>query len=249
MDGGDHGWRFAHPGRIDKGGLSARYSLNRRIHSRSPPPVLPVMNTCGKFLKEAGFMMCCRRQRPLVGRRGQTKRVLPSTSAVGRRLISFWSCCLAPLFRQLTAIREMPARDNSPRMPNESGPPMPLPVGGNWDLSGKKQVRHVPGEVDLRNLQPGDRLEVVTKNTRYEFVWREDDQALLRTDRTDRPWGLVTLTGCAFAGSGIVAPKVVFRGGKLEFISTDGQVRHQTTTIVSLTLHRGEHRDEPRRPD
>jgi hypothetical protein len=106
----------------------------------------------------------------------------------------------------------------------------------------EEQLAHGPADIDLKTLQPGDRLVVGTKNTRYEFEWRENGTALLSTDRTDRPWGSVTVVGCAFRQTGIVAPGVVFRGGKLEFLSTEGQVRHRTTTINSLILIRRESR-------
>ena len=124
-------------------------------------------------------------------------------------------------------------------MQEESGPPMPPPVGSNWEMFLAEQLAHGPAEVDLRTLQPGDRLVVGTKNTSYEFEWREDGSVHLSTDRADRPWGVVTVAGCVFRRSGVFAPGVVFHGGKLEFISTKGQVRHRTTLICSLTLARG----------
>jgi len=119
---------------------------------------------------------------------------------------------------------------------------MPPPMGTTWEMFLKEQVAHGPAEVDLKTIRPGDRLIVGTKNTRYEFEWREDGTVLLSTDRSDRPWGAVTVVGCAFRQSGIVAPGVAFRGGKLEFLSTEGQVRHRTTAINSLSVVRGEGR-------
>ncbi len=129
---------------------------------------------------------------------------------------------------------------------------MPPPVGSTWEMFVAEQVQHGPAEVDLRTLRPGDRLEVVTKNTRYEFDWRDDGCVLLQTNRTDRPWGPVTLTGCAFRRSGILASHVVFLGGKLEFLSLNERVRHRTTVIVSYNLIRAEDRhvlSEPVRLD
>jgi hypothetical protein len=123
-------------------------------------------------------------------------------------------------------------------MQEESGPPMPPPSGTNWDVFLEGKHAEGPAEMDLKTLQPGDRLLVGTKNTRYEFEWREEGNARLSTDRVDRPWGLVTVAGCVFPGSGVLAPGVVFRGGKLEFVSTNGQVRHRTTVINLLTLVR-----------
>lgn len=115
---------------------------------------------------------------------------------------------------------------------------MPPPVGSNWELFIAEQILHGPDEIDLKIRQPGDQLKVMTKNTRYEFDWLEDGGVLLQTDRSDRPWGLVTLTGCAFRRSGIVVPGVAFRGGKLQFLSLQGQVCHGTTIITSLVLVR-----------
>ena len=116
---------------------------------------------------------------------------------------------------------------------------MPPPAGRNWDKFLAERADSGPAEMDLKTLKSGDRLLVSTKNTRYEFEWGEGGVAQLSTDRADRPWGLVTVAGCVFPGSGVLAPGIVFRGGKLEFISTAGQVRHRTTAINMLTLIRG----------
>jgi len=105
-------------------------------------------------------------------------------------------------------------------------------------MFGEDEVRHGPDEVDFRTIQPGDELVVVTTNTRYEFSWLSGGGVLLRTDRNDRPFGQVTLTGCAFRRSGAVAPGVAFRGGRLIFLSMEGQLEHKTTFITSITLVR-----------
>jgi hypothetical protein len=113
---------------------------------------------------------------------------------------------------------------------------MPPPVGRNWEIFLDEQVRHGQDELDLRILRPGDQLVVVTKNTRYEFDWLEGGAVLLRSNRSDRPWGQVSVTGCIFRRSGVLAPGVVFRGGKLQFLTMDGQVKHQTTVISDYKL-------------
>ena len=123
-------------------------------------------------------------------------------------------------------------------MQEHSGPPMPPPVGRTWEMFGEEQVLHGPDELAFGLLQPGDQLVVVTTNTRYEFDWLEGGGVLLKTDRTDRPFGQVTLTGCAFRRSGAVAPGVVFRGGRLIFLSMNGQLQHKTALITSVTLSR-----------
>jgi hypothetical protein len=115
---------------------------------------------------------------------------------------------------------------------------MPPPVGNTWEMFMENQVLHGPEEIDLATLEPGDRLEVITKHTRYLFEWLEGGSVLLSTDWTDRPTGLVTQLGCVFRKSGIVVPNVVFRGGKLDFSTMDGKVHHRTTVIASHTLRR-----------
>jgi hypothetical protein len=93
-----------------------------------------------------------------------------------------------------------------------------------------------PSEIELRLLRPGDRIVIGTKNTRYELEWHGDGKGILTTDRADRPWGPVTVAGCAFRRSGALARDVLFSGGKMEYVSTDGQVRHRTTTITTLKV-------------
>ncbi len=115
---------------------------------------------------------------------------------------------------------------------------MPPPIGNTWEMFMENQVRHGPEEIDLSTLEPGDRLVVITKHTRYEFEWLEGGGVLLSSNRADRPSGLVTQAGCVFRRSGIVVPNVVFRGGKLDFFTMDGKVHHRTTIITSHTLHR-----------
>ena len=115
---------------------------------------------------------------------------------------------------------------------------MPPPIGNTWEMFMENQVLHGPEEIDLSTLESGDRLEVITKHTRYIFEWLEGGSVLLSTDRTDRPSGLVTQTGCVFRKSGIVVPNVIFRGGKLDFSTMDGKVHHRTTVIVSHRLRR-----------
>ena len=115
---------------------------------------------------------------------------------------------------------------------------MPPPVGSNWELFMENQVLHGPEEIDLCTCEPGDRLVVVTKHTRYELEWLEGGGIILRPNRADRPSGLVTRIGCAFRRSGIVVPDVVFRGGQLDFCTMDGRVHHRTTIVASHTLVR-----------
>jgi len=122
---------------------------------------------------------------------------------------------------------------------------MPPPVGANWEMFLAEQVAQGPAEIDLGRALPGDRLIVATKNTRYEFEWHDDGTVHLSTNRADRPWGPVKLLGCVFRRSGVLAPGVVFSGGKVEFMSSTGQVRHRTTLITSVSLVRAGQTIEP----
>jgi hypothetical protein len=104
----------------------------------------------------------------------------------------------------------------------------------------EETVSHGPSEIDLRTLRPGDRILVATKNTNYTLEWRGDGSVLLSSDRSDRPWGPVAVIGCIFRRSGALARGVLFCGGKMEYDSTDGKVRHRTTAITALTCERAE---------
>jgi hypothetical protein len=126
---------------------------------------------------------------------------------------------------------------------------MPPPSGRNWETFIEEHVLRGPDEVDIKTLQPGDKLVVMTKNTRYEFDWAEGGGILLRTDRPDRPWGPVTITGCALRRSGILNEGVIFRGGKIQFSSGDNLAKHQTTVIVSMALFREGKRCSLRKPE
>lgn len=126
---------------------------------------------------------------------------------------------------------------------------MPPPEGRSWDTFIEEHVLKGPDEIDIKSLQPGDQLVLLTKNTRYEFDWLKDGVIALRTNRADRPSGIVTITGCVFRRSGTLSADVIFRGGKLQFSSNDGQVQHETTLIVSMLFFRQGKRCSMRKPD
>lgn len=114
-----------------------------------------------------------------------------------------------------------------------------LPPGGRTGtVFSAEQRPAVPNEIDLRTLVPGDLLVLFTQNTRYEFSWLAGGGILLKTDRADRPWGQVKLKGCVFHPSAVLAPGVVFQGGRLQYLSMEGKVEHQTTAIANLRLIR-----------
>lgn len=118
----------------------------------------------------------------------------------------------------------------------ESGPPHAAPDGGDWEkFLSERQAQGSPA-VDLKSLRAGERVVVETKNTRYEFLCRDDGTAELSTNRADRAPGLVVLQGCAFGRVGPVKEGVLFCGGNLEYHSIDGQLRFRTTTIKALAM-------------
>ncbi|HVU17805.1 MAG TPA: hypothetical protein VHD32_12835 [Candidatus Didemnitutus sp.] len=112
---------------------------------------------------------------------------------------------------------------------------MPPALGGNWEMFAEEHLAHGPSEIDLRRMLPGDRIQVATRNTRYTLEWRDDGSVLLSSDRSDRPWGPVTILGCVFRRSKALARGVLFCGGSMEYDSTEGKVRHRTTPITALT--------------
>ena len=123
-------------------------------------------------------------------------------------------------------------------MQDESGPPLPPPNGSDWEKFLKERNAHDLPEVNLATLNPGDRLVVETRNTRYELLWGEDDAVLLSSNRPDRPGGQVRVQGCAFGRSSTIKPGVLFCGGNLEYVSGEGRTRNRTTTIRALALVR-----------
>jgi hypothetical protein len=102
-----------------------------------------------------------------------------------------------------------------------------------------EEASHGAPEIDLRNLRPGDRIRIATRNTNYTLEWRADGSVLLSSDRSDRPWGPVSVIGCLFRRSGALARGVLFCGGKMEYDSTEGKVRHRTTAITALAHELG----------
>ena len=113
---------------------------------------------------------------------------------------------------------------------------MPPPVGDTWELFLDARRPHGPSEIDLRELRLGDRVLLATKNTQYTLEWRADGSALLSSDRSDRPFGQVSVIGCAFRRSGALAQGVLFCGGRMEYASSEGKVRHRTTAILSIKV-------------
>lgn len=112
------------------------------------------------------------------------------------------------------------------------------PIGSDWEEFLRAHSALGLPEINLGELNPGDRLVVETLHTRYGFEWREGGQVELTTNRGDRPHGRVRIQGCTFGQSSSIKPGMLFCGGNLEYVSDDGRMRHLTTAIRSLVLLR-----------
>lgn len=104
----------------------------------------------------------------------------------------------------------------------------------DWMRIVKRHAADPPPEIILAELQPGDRVRVVTINTTYDFLIVEGREAELTTERADRPSGRVRINGCTFGLSSTIKPDAIFSGGSLEFIFEDGRMMHTTTAIREL---------------
>jgi len=91
-------------------------------------------------------------------------------------------------------------------------------------------------ELDLGQLQTGDRLLVRTRNTHYLLVMTGPDTAQLTSDRADRPSGPVQIQGCVFGRSRMIKPGHLFCGGGLEIVFDDGRQIFTTTAIEAIQL-------------
>lgn len=111
-------------------------------------------------------------------------------------------------------------------------------AGGDWVSAVQDHVAKRGDELELAGLQTGDRLQVRTQHTLYEFWWEADGWAVLRTDRKDRPSGRVKIHGCALGAGTTIAPDRLFNGGSLEFVSGGGEWVHRTTPILWISVMR-----------
>jgi hypothetical protein len=102
----------------------------------------------------------------------------------------------------------------------------------------KSADKWVGDELDMAQLQAGDRLLVRTRNTGYLFVMTGPHSAQLTSDREGRPRGPVRIQGCVFGHSKMIKPGHLFCGGGLEIL-VDGQSQAViTTAIVAIQLVR-----------
>ena len=113
-----------------------------------------------------------------------------------------------------------------------------MTTGDGWSEAVRRSVEEPGDEFDLAQLQPGDRLRIVTKNTTYIFLIERGREGLLEFGRADRPTGRVLLQGCAVGDSASIKPDHLFCGGSLEFTFDDGRMTHRTSPIREISLLR-----------
>jgi hypothetical protein len=118
------------------------------------------------------------------------------------------------------------------------------PPAPDWEDFLRRHADNGDAELDLTTLQPGDHLLVLTKNTAYAFTLSTGTEALLTTNRTDRPAGMVRINGCTFGASSSIKPDAVFCGGSLEFVRPDTHEIFTTTAITALQIVRADQPDQ-----
>jgi hypothetical protein len=88
--------------------------------------------------------------------------------------------------------------------------------------------------LDFETLGKGGLLQIFTRNTTYSFRMLNHREAILSTDRENRPEGLVQLRGCSYGAGGSISPDRVFCGGNLEFSANATRQVHITSEIHAL---------------
>ena len=89
--------------------------------------------------------------------------------------------------------------------------------------------------LSLAVLCAGDSLQVVTRNTTYTFQMLGPRDAVLSTNRKDRPAGPARLRGCTIGRSSSISPDHLFCGGNLEFLFNSTKKIHRTTEISAIS--------------
>ena len=111
----------------------------------------------------------------------------------------------------------------------------------DWFSILKQNIEEGEAEFDLRQLEPGDLLRVVTRHTRYDLISISGRDAELATDHPDRPSGKVKIMGCTFGRSSSIKPDHLFCGGNLELTFDEGRMTHLTTAIREIHWLRRKH--------
>lgn len=104
----------------------------------------------------------------------------------------------------------------------------------DW-LAALDERNPAPGsELAIADLSAGDRLQIATANSVYDFRMLGGRDAEARCSRPDRPQGRVRLMGCTFGMSSAIKPGHIFCGGSLEFTFDGGRQVHNTTAITAI---------------
>ncbi len=109
----------------------------------------------------------------------------------------------------------------------------PIP---DWESFLRQHEKDSLTELELATLRLGDRVLVLTKQTAYMLVVRSSTEAVLTTNRADRPSGIITINGCTFGASSSIKPGHLFCGGNLEFRSNDTRTVYTTTEIRAIQV-------------
>ena len=110
----------------------------------------------------------------------------------------------------------------------------------DWEEYLRKHLASNIAELDLRTVKAGDILLVLTLHTAYTFKMLDNDEAMLTTNRTDRPTGRVRINGCTFGDSSTIKPNHLFCGGNVEFVHGEKHKVYLTTEIRGIQLAQAE---------
>ncbi len=118
----------------------------------------------------------------------------------------------------------------------------PIP---DWESFLRQHEKDSLTELELATLRLGDRVLVLTKQTAYMLVVRSSTEAVLTTNRADRPSGIITINGCTFGASSSIKPGHLFCGGNLEFRSTTHGPSIRPRKSAPFRLYREHLRNQP----
>ena len=105
----------------------------------------------------------------------------------------------------------------------------PLPAVA--ELPAENEVQK---SLEVEILNKGGLLQIITRNTIYSFRMLNTREAILSTNKQNRPEGLVQLRGCTYGCSGSITPDRLFCGGNLEFSSNTTRQVHITSEIKAM---------------
>ena len=88
--------------------------------------------------------------------------------------------------------------------------------------------------LDLSVLKSGDLLRIVTANTIYTFEMIKAGEAMLSTNRPDRPAGPVELRGCTLGRSSSICLDFLLCGANLEFLASLPRRLYKTSVIREI---------------